>query len=95
MILLMLVTIFILSCFIGYFVVHGVTPALHAPLMSVANAISGVVIIGALTMVAKVKMWTISEILGLIAVFFAGLNIFGGFAVSGRMVKLFKKKDEK
>lgn len=95
MILLFLITIFILSCIVGYLVVLGVTPALHAPLMSISNAISGVVIIGALTVVAVSKTWDSSEILALVAVFLAGLNIFGGFAVSWRMVKLFEKKDKR
>ncbi len=95
MILLLLMTIFLLSGIVGYLVVSGVTPALHAPLMSVSNAISGVVMIGALTVVAASKMWDTAEVLGLIAVFFAGLNIFGGFSISWRMVKMFEKKDKK
>ena len=93
--LLFLMTIFILSCFIGYFVVQGVTPALHAPLMSVSNAISGIVIIAALTTAALAEDFNNEEVLSLIAVFLASLNIFGGFTVSNRMLKLFKKKDEK
>jgi len=93
--LLFLLTVFILSCFIGYFVVQGVTPALHSPLMSVSNAISGIVIVGALTTAALSDPFSIVEALSLFAVFFAGLNIFGGFVVSNRMLKLFKKKDEK
>ncbi|MBR2299728.1 MAG: NAD(P) transhydrogenase subunit alpha [Alphaproteobacteria bacterium] len=93
--LLFLMTIFILSCFIGYFVVQGVTPALHAPLMSVSNAISGIVIIAALTTAALAEDFNNEELLSLIAVFLASLNIFGGFTVSNRMLKLFKKKDEK
>ena len=75
----MLLTIFMLACFVGYFVVWGVTPALHSPLMSVSNAISGVVIVGAL----------------IIAVFLAAVNIFGGFAVSHRMLLMFRKKEKK
>ncbi len=90
----MLFTIFILSGFIGYFVVWGVTPALHSPLMSVSNAISGVIIIGALTTASASEMDT-SKILGLIAVFLASINIFGGFAVSHRMLSLFKRKEKK
>lgn len=90
----MLFTIFILSGFIGYFVVWGVTPALHSPLMSVSNAISGVIIIGALTTASASEMGT-SKILGLIAVFLASINIFGGFAVSHRMLSLFKRKEKK
>lgn len=89
------ITIFILSVFVGYFVIHGVTPALHAPLMSVTNALSGVVIIGALMMATTTEKGDVSNILSEIAVFLAGLNIFGGFAVSWRMLQLFKKKDKK
>ena len=94
MILWFSLTVFILSCFIGYFVVWGVTPALHAPLMSVSNAISGIVIIGAL-MTAAYANSEKTEALSLAAVFLASVNIFGGFAVSQRMLGLFKKKDKK
>lgn len=90
----MLLTIFILACFIGYFVVWGVTPALHSPLMSVSNAISGVVIVGAL-ITAGVTETSVSKFLGLAAVFLASVNIFGGFAVSQRMLSMFKKKEKK
>lgn len=90
----MLVTVFMLACFIGYFVVWGVTPALHSPLMSVSNAISGVIIIGALITAASAEINT-SKILGLIAVFLASINIFGGFAVSQRMLSMFRKKEKK
>ena len=92
---LFLMTIFVLACCIGYCVVQGVTPALHAPLMSVSNAISGIVIIGALTVAAWADGFGLEEILSLAAVFFASLNIFGGFTVSARMLQLFKKKDER
>lgn len=90
----MLLTIFVLACFIGYFVVWGVTPALHSPLMSVSNAISGVVIVGAL-ITAGVTETNVSKFLGLTAVFLASVNIFGGFAVSQRMLSMFKKKEKK
>lgn len=89
-----LLAIFILSCFIGYFVVWGVTPALHSPLMSVSNAISGIVVIGALVTAAYSETKEV-EILSVGAVFLASVNIFGGFAVSQRMLSLFKKKDRK
>lgn len=92
---LFLFTIFILACFIGYFVVWGVTPALHSPLMSVSNAISGIVIIGALYTAAHSDTYSISEVLSIGAVFLASVNIFGGFAVSERMLAMFKKKDDK
>lgn len=89
-----LLTIFMLACFIGYFVVWGVTPALHSPLMSVSNAISGIVIIGAL-ITAGVETINTSKLLSLVAVFLAALNIFGGFTVSQRMLNMFKKKEKK
>ncbi len=95
MMILFLLSIFILSCFIGYFAAQSVTPALHSPLMSVTNAISGIVIIGAFTTAALAEGFNLEEILSLIAIFFASLNIFGGFAISWRMLKLFKKKEEK
>ena len=87
----MLFTVLMLACFVGYFVVWGVTPALHSPLMSVSNAISGVVIVGAL-ITAGVPEMSEHKILGLIAVVLASINIFGGFAVSQRMLAMFKKK---
>lgn len=86
-----LLTIFTLACFIGYYVVWGVTPALHSPLMSVSNAISGIVILGALITAGSDEM-NISKVLGLVAVVLAAINIFGGFAVSHRMLLMFKKK---
>ena len=89
---LFLITIFLLSCFIGYFVVQGVTPALHSPLMSVSNAISGIVVIAALTTAALAEEFNTQEVFSLLGIFFAGLNIFGGFAVSERMLKLFRKR---
>ena len=86
-----LLIIFVLAAFIGYFVVWGVTPALHSPLMSVSNAISGIVIVGAL-ITAGISEFNDSKTMGLIAVFLAAINIFGGFAVSYRMLLMFKKK---
>lgn len=90
----MLFTILVLACFVGYFVVWGVTPALHSPLMSVSNAISGVVIVGALITAGTPEMSS-HKILGLIAVVLASINIFGGFAVSQRMLEMFKKKNHR
>ena len=87
----MLFTVLMLACFVGYFVVWGITPALHSPLMSVSNAISGVVIVGAL-ITAGVPEMSEHKVLGLIAVVLASINIFGGFAVSQRMLLMFKKK---
>lgn len=92
---LFMFTIFILACFIGYFVVWGVTPALHSPLMSVSNAISGIVIIGALYVATYSESDFIGEILSISAIFLASVNIFGGFAVSERMLAMFKKRDDK
>lgn len=88
-----LLTILVLACFIGYFVVWGVTPALHSPLMSVSNAISGIVIIGAL-ITAGYAVGT-AKYFSLAAIFLASVNIFGGFAVSHRMLLMFKKKEKK
>lgn len=85
------ITIFILSCFIGYYVVWKVTPALHTPLMSVTNAISGIVILGAMIAVGP-EGFGFSQFLGLIAVIIASVNIFGGFIVTNRMLEMFKKK---
>lgn len=90
----MLFTILVLACFVGYFVVWGVTPALHSPLMSVSNAISGVVIVGA-PITAGTPEMSSHKILGLIAVVLASINIFGGFAVSQRMLEMFKKKNRR
>lgn len=86
-----LMTILVLACFVGYFVVWGVTPALHSPLMSVSNAISGVVVVGALITAGIGEMNEV-KILGLAAVVLASVNIFGGFAVTQRMLLMFKKK---
>ena len=82
-------TIFILSCFIGYYVVWRVTPALHTPLMSVTNAISGIIILGSLL---AMNSFDSSSFLGFIATIFAAINIFGGFVVTYRMLAMFKKK---
>jgi NAD(P) transhydrogenase subunit alpha len=84
-------SIFVLACFVGYFVVWSVTPALHTPLMSVTNAISSVIIVGALIASAAAGSAT-SKWLGLAAVVMASINIFGGFAVTARMLAMYKKK---
>ncbi len=85
------VTIFVLAIFVGYFVVWSVTPALHTPLMSVTNAISSVIIVGALIAAGPAEM-NLSKVLGLIAVVLAAVNIFGGFTVTQRILEMFKKK---
>ena len=87
-----ILSIFVLACFIGFYVVWSVTPALHTPLMAVTNAISSVIIVGALIASAAPGSTT-SKWLGLIAVVFASVNIFGGFAVTARMLAMYKKKD--
>ena len=88
-------SIFILSIFIGYYVVWSVTPSLHTPLMSVTNAISSVIIVGAIIagLAGSVdNIFTISNILGFLAIFLAAINIFGGFLVTQRMLQMYKKK---
>jgi len=85
------VTVFILACFVGYYVVWKVTPALHAPLMSVTNAISSVIVIGAI-FAASGSLFLSSKIFGFFAVLLASINIFGGFMVTHRMLKMFQKK---
>lgn len=84
-------TIFILSCFVGYYVIWKVTPALHTPLMSVTNAISSIIIIGALIATGSAITNT-TNLLGSIAVFIASINIFGGFLVTQRMLKMYRKE---
>ena len=90
------ITIFVLAIFVGYHVVWNVTPALHTPLMSVTNAISGIVLVGAILQVVEINgnLITFSSILGAFAIFFASINIFGGFFVTQRMLAMFKKKDQ-
>jgi NAD(P) transhydrogenase subunit alpha len=91
-------SIFVLAIFVGYFVVWGVTPALHTPLMSVTNAISSVIVVGALIAVSvpavSNESW-LSKGLGFIALVLASMNIFGGFLVTQRMLAMYKKKEKK
>ena len=84
-------TIFVLAIFVGYYVVWSVTPALHTPLMSVTNAISSVIIVGAL-IAAGPEGVSFSKVLGVIAIGLAAVNIFGGFLVTQRMLGMYKKK---
>ncbi len=91
---LFLFTVFVLACFIGFYVVWSVTPALHSPLMSVTNAISSVIIVGGLIAVGPAD-FGFSKAMGFIAVVLASVNIFGGFIVSQRMLVMFKKKVKK
>ena len=90
-------SIFVLAVFVGYYVVWSVTPALHTPLMSVTNAISSVIVVGALIAVAVPALesasWT-SKTLGFFALIFASVNIFGGFLVTSRMLAMYKKKEK-
>ena len=90
-----ILSIFVLACFVGYYVVWSVTPALHTPLMAVTNAISSVIIVGALIASAasgSVQGAGVSKWLGLLAVVLASVNIFGGFAVTQRMLAMYRKK---
>ena len=87
-------SIFVLACFVGYYVVWSVTPALHTPLMAVTNAISSVIVVGALIAAASTGS-SAAKWLGLAAVVLASVNIFGGFAVTERMLAMYKKKEKK
>ena len=89
-----LLTIFALACFVGYYVVWRVTPALHSPLMSVTNAVSSVIIVGAI-LAAGLRGLGAAQLFGAIAVALAAVNIFGGFIVTHRMLSMFKKKPVK
>ena len=91
-------SIFILSIFVGYYVVWSVTPSLHTPLMSVTNAISSVIIVGAIIAGLSGKaenIFNTSSIFGFIAISLAAINIFGGFLVTHRMLQMYKKKNKK
>ena len=88
---LQLFTVFVLACFIGFYVVWSVTPALHSPLMAVTNAISSVIIVGGLLAAGPADMH-FSKVMGFLAVTLASVNIFGGFIVTNRMLAMFKKK---
>ncbi len=88
-------SIFILSIFVGYYVVWSVTPSLHTPLMSVTNAISSVIIVGAIIAAlvgSSESFFEISNIFGFLAIILAAVNIFGGFLVTQRMLQMYKKK---
>tara|TARA_B100000029_G_scaffold231294_1_gene228745 strand:+ start:477 stop:785 length:309 start_codon:yes stop_codon:yes gene_type:complete len=91
-------SIFILSIFVGYYVVWSVTPSLHTPLMSVTNAISSVIIVGAIIAAlanSSESIFEISNIFGFLAIILAAVNIFGGFLVTQRMLQMYKKKKKK
>jgi H+-translocating NAD(P) transhydrogenase subunit alpha len=84
-------TVFVLACFVGYYVVWKVTPALHTPLMSVTNAISGIIIVGAIVALGAGTS-DVSSFAGFAAIVLASINIFGGFVVTYRMLAMFQKK---
>ena len=87
--------VFVLACFIGYYVVWGVTPSLHTPLIALTNAISGIVIVGALLVTGLDSASGAAEIIGFFAVLLASINVFGGFLVTNRMLSMFSKKKDK
>ncbi|MDR1032345.1 MAG: NAD(P) transhydrogenase subunit alpha [Holosporales bacterium] len=87
------VTVFVLACFVGYYVVWRVTPALHAPLMAVTNAISSVIIVGAILAAGQAES-AFAKIVGFSATVLVSVNIFGGFLVTKRMLAMFQKKDK-
>ena len=91
-------SIFVLSIFVGYYVVWSVTPSLHTPLMSVTNAISSVIIVGAIIAASNLSLnniFELSNMFGFIAILLAAINIFGGFLVTQRMLQMYKKKKKK
>jgi len=88
---LLLLTIFLLACFVGYYVVWSVTPALHSPLMAVTNAISSVIVVGAILVTGMAES-PVARVFGFLAVILASVNIFGGFIVTRRMLAMFKRK---
>ncbi len=90
-------TVFVLAIFVGYYVVWGVTPALHTPLMAVTNALSSIVIVGAILQTVTIdgEVFTATSLIGAFAVFLASINIFGGFSVTERMLSMFKPKPKK
>ena len=88
-----LFSIFVLAIFVGYYVVWNVTPALHSPLMAVTNAISSVIIVGAM-LAAGLRGSAVAHSFGFLAVVLVSVNIFGGFVVTNRMLSMFKRKDK-
>ncbi|MFZ1548300.1 MAG: NAD(P) transhydrogenase subunit alpha [Candidatus Nitrotoga sp.] len=86
-------TVFVLAVVVGYHVVWNVTPALHTPLMAVTNAISGIIIVGAMLAAGPEQLDT-GTVMGLVAVMLAAINVFGGFLVTQRMLSMFKKKNK-
>lgn len=89
----MILTIFVLAILVGFEIITKVPPTLHTPLMSGSNAISGITIIGALVLAGQMDSSSLAQILAFVAVIFAAINVVGGFLVTDRMLKMFKKKD--
>lgn len=89
--IIMGLTVFVLACFVGYYVVWKVTPALHSPLMGITNAISSVIIVGAI-LAAGPADGGLAKLFGFLAIVLASINIFGGFIITRRMLSMFKKK---
>lgn len=95
---IILILIFIVAAIVGYFIINKVPTLLHTPLMSGMNALSGITVLGALTTIAVVVKdynSTLSVIIGIAAIVFAMVNVVGGFAVTGRMLRMFKSKEDK
>ena len=88
-----LLIIFVLACMVGYYVIWGVTSALHSPLMAVTNAISSVIIVGAIIAAGPAEI-NFSSVMGFFAIILASINIFGGFVVTQRMLSMYKKKSK-
>lgn len=86
-----LLTVFVLACFVGYYVIWKVTPALHTPLVAVTNAVSSIILVGAMIAAGSQEL-SPPTLLALVAVFFASVNVFGGFIVTQRMLHMFKKR---
>jgi NAD(P) transhydrogenase subunit alpha len=84
--------VFVLACFIGYYVIWGVTPSLHTPLVALTNAISGIVVVGALLVAGLAEAGPVATGMGFVAVLIASINVFGGFLVTHRMLSMFKRK---
>ncbi|MFM7533448.1 MAG: NAD(P) transhydrogenase subunit alpha [Rubrivivax sp.] len=87
--------IFVLAIYVGYHVVWNVTPALHTPLMAVTNAVSAIVIVGAMLAAALTEGGGLAKVMGVLAVALAAVNVFGGFLVTRRMLEMFRKKERK
>ncbi len=90
--IVMLLTVFVLAIFVGFEIITKVPPTLHTPLMSGSNAISGITIIGAMVLAGEINNPHLSKIMAMVAVIFATINVVGGFLVTDRMLKMFRRK---